>query len=164
MMKVLAFDQSTRVTGYCLFNNGCYSDSGVIDLTDIDNTETRTQQMGLSICDKIEFYNPDFIIIEDVSMQKNPDVMKKLARLQGMILGFAVAHNIQINIIEPTKWRSALKYQQGRGIKRDELKKQSFDYVKKYFGFENFTEDRCEAICINEAAHKILLELNEEDI
>ena len=29
------------------------------------------------------------------------------------------------------------------------------DYIKENFGFDNFSEDRCESICINVAAHKI---------
>ena len=56
----------------------------------------------------------------------------------------------------PMQWRKALGYRQGGKVKRAELKQQSADYVKEHFGFDNFSEDRNEAICIGVAAHKIL--------
>ena len=47
-----------------------------------------------------------------------------------------------------------MNYSQGAKVKRQELKQQSIDYVKNNFGLD-LSEDECEAICINEAAHKI---------
>lgn len=154
-MRVLAFDQSTKVTGWSLFCDTRYSDSGVIDLSTNKNTEERSKQMGLAICQVIEKNKPDVIIIEEVALQSNADTLKKLARIQGVAMGFAAAHNIPLHILEPSKWRSALSFQQGRAVKREVLKRQSFDYVGKHFGFDDFSEDRCESICINVAAHKI---------
>ena len=155
-MKVLAFDQSTRVTGWSLFVDEKYVDSGVIDLGKNKNTEDRSKQMGLAICEIITNNKPDAVIIEEVAMQSNAQTLKLLARIQGVAIGFCAAHNIPLHILEPSKWRSALSYTQGRAVKREELKQQSFDYVKKHLGFDNFSEDRCEACCINMAAHKIL--------
>lgn len=155
MMRVLAFDQSTKVTGHSLFVDGQYVDSGVIDLSKNKNTEERSKQMGLAICQVIADSKPDVTIIEEVAMQSNAQTLKLLARIQGVAIGFCAAHNIPLHILEPSKWRSALSYTQGRSVKREELKQQSFDYVREHFGFDNFSEDRCEAICINDAAHKI---------
>jgi Holliday junction resolvasome RuvABC endonuclease subunit len=154
-MRILAFDQSTRVTGYSLFVDGEYVDSGVIDLGKNKNTEDRSKQMGLAICQVIVDSKPDTVIIEEVAMQSNAQTLKLLARIQGVAIGFCAAHNIPLHILAPSKWRSQLSFKQGRAVKRDELKRQSFDYVRKHFGFGNFSEDRCEAICINVAAHKI---------
>ena len=154
-MRVLAFDQSTRVTGYSVFDDAVYVDSGIIDVSKITDTSERTRQMGILLCDKIAETKPDTIVIEEVQCQSNVDTVKKLARLQGIAIGYAAAHNIPLHILEPSRWRAALGYKQGRGVERKELKQQSFDYIKKHFGFTNFSEDRCESICINEAAHKI---------
>ena len=154
-MRILAFDQSTRVTGWSLFVDGQYVDSGVIDLGKNKNTEDRSKQMGLDMCKVITDNKPDTVIIEEVAMQSNAQTLKLLARIQGVAIGFCAAHKMPLHILEPSKWRSALSFKQGRAVKRNELKQQSFDYVKKYFGFDNFSEDRCEAICINVAAHKI---------
>ncbi len=154
-MRVLAFDQSTRVTGWSLFIDEKYVDSGVIDLGKNKNTEDRSKQMGLAMCKVITDSKPDTVIIEEVAMQSNAQTLKLLARIQGVAIGFCAAHNIPLHILEPSKWRSALSYTQGRAVKREELKQQSFDYVKKHLGFDDFSEDRCEACCINMAAHKI---------
>ena len=154
-MRVLAFDQSTKITGWSLFVDEKYVDSGVIDLSKDTNTDRRSRQMGLDICKIITKSKPDVVIIEEVAMQSNAQTLKLLARIQGVAIGFCAAHNIELHILEPAKWRSALSYIQGRSVKREELKQQSFDYIKENFGFDNFSEDRCEAICINAAAHKI---------
>lgn len=153
-MLVLAFDQSTRVTGWSLFEDGQYIQSGVIDLHKIKNTDERSKQMGLELCQIIKNNQPDEIIIEEVTMQSNADTLKKLARIQGMVIGFATAHNIPTHILTPSKWRAALGYKQGPKVKREELKAQSLNFVKDNFGLD-LIEDEAEAICINEAAHRI---------
>lgn len=154
-MKILSLDQSTRVTGWSLFDNGKYVNSGVIDLHKIKDTDERSKQMGLEICQLIETYRPSEIVIEEVAMQSNADTLKKLARIQGMAIGFATAHNIPTHILEPTKWRATLHYQQGPKVKREQLKEQSRDFVKNVLGLKIESEDENEATAINEAAHRI---------
>lgn len=153
-MRVLSFDQSTRVTGYALFVDHKYQSSGIIDLHKIEDTEERSRQMGIAICKQIECAKPDVIVIEEVQQQSNPDTLKKLARIQGIAIGFAAAHNIPLHILEPSKWRAALHYKQGRGVARKELKQQSLDFVSKKFWLK-LKEDEAEAVCIGEAAHRI---------
>lgn len=154
-MLVLALDQSTRITGWSLFKDGQYFQSGVIDLHKIKNTDERSKQMSLELCKIIKNSQPDELIIEEVAMQTNVDTLKKLARIQGMAIGFATAYNIPTHILEPTRWRSALSYQQGPGVKREQLKQQSRDFVKNVLGLNIKSEDENEAIAINEAAHRI---------
>lgn len=154
-MKVLTFDQSTRITGWSLFEDAQYVTSGVIDLHKITDTDERSKQMGLEICKLIEEYQPNEIIIEEVAMQSNIDTLKKLARIQGMAIGFATAHNIPTHILAPSKWRAALNFVQGPKVKREVLKQQSRDFVKNTLGLSIKSEDENEAIAINEAAHRI---------
>ena len=162
-MKILSFDQSTRITGWCISNKNEYIDSGVIDLHKITDTGERSKVMGLEICKLIEKFMPDLIVIEEVQQQSNVDTVKKLARIQGMAIGFATAHKIDVKILEPSKWRLKLGYKQGRGVERKELKQQSLNFVKNNFGFE-YSEDRCEAICINVAMQRILEQSKDIDI
>ena len=165
-MRILAFDQATRVSGWAIFQDGQYIDSGVIDLQNIRDTGERTKQMGIELCNKIAEVAPNLVVIEEVQNQSNTSTVIKLARLQGMVLGFAAAHKIKTDIFEPTHWRKICGHKQGPKIKREGLKQQSVDYVKKNFGFE-FSEDRCEAICIGDAAckiYKFASENNEIDI
>lgn len=153
-MKILAFDQSTKVSAYSLFIGNEYVENGCIDLHKMKDTSERVRAMGVELCKVIEKYNPDCVIIEEVAQQSNPLTLKLLARIQGVIIGFCAANNIETRIIEPSKWRSMLGFKQGSGVKRAELKAQAIAHVKNAYGLE-LSEDECEAICINEAAHKI---------
>lgn len=162
-MKILAFDQATKISGWAAFNEDQYVDSGVIDLHKNLDTEARTKQMGIELCKKIDEVKPDYIIIEEVQNQSNVATVIKLARLQGMVLGFAAAHKIQTKIFEPSHWRKILSYRQGAKVKRETLKQQSIDYVKNKFGFD-FSEDRAEAVCINVAAQIELKSSQDIDI
>ena len=110
--------------------------------------------MGISICNTISDNTPSVIIIEEVQQQSNADTLKKLARIQGIAIGFAAAHNIPLHILGPSRWRKALNYTQGRGVERKELKQQSLNFVKENFGVE-LPEDEAEAVCINEASQRI---------
>lgn len=153
-MKVLSMDQSTRITGFAIFEDAQYVKSGVIDLHKIKDTDERSKQMAVEICKLIEECKPDITIIEEVQQQTNVSTVIKLARIQGVAIGFCAAHNIDLHILTPTKWRSSLGYKQGPKIKRDMLKQQSLDFVKNNFKLE-LIEDEAEAVCINEAAHRI---------
>ena len=150
-MKVIAFDQSTRVTGFSIFVDGQYFRSGVINLAKIKDTEERSREMGIAICKEISLNQPDVVIIEDIQNQSNISTVILLARLQGVILGYCAAHNIRCEIIGPSRWRATLHFVQGPKVKREELKQQGIDYVKNHLGFDDFTEDQCEACCLNMA-------------
>lgn len=154
-MKVLSFDQSTRVSGWAYFEDGKYICSGVIDMNRSQlETDKRSFAMAKEIWKIIKKYNPHEIVIENVQQQSSPSTVIVLARLAGMIIGYAEAHNINVHILLPSQWRKALGYSQGAKVKRQELKQQSINYVNNNFGL-NLSEDECEAICEGVAAHKI---------
>lgn len=154
-MRVLSFDQSTRCSGYALFEDGKYVESGVIDMSKSNlETDKRTFVMAKEIWKIIKKCNPSHLIMEDTQQQNNVKTVITLARLQGMIIGYAEAHKINVHILLPSQWRKALDYVQGPKVKRAELKKQSIDYIKKNLGLD-LSEDECEAIAEGIAAHKI---------
>lgn len=161
-MKILSFDQSTKVSAYSVWVDGQYIESGCIDLHKNTNTPERVRVMGVKLCEIIAKYEPDKVVIEEVAQQSNPQTLKLLARIQGIIIGFCAARNIDTYIIEPTKWRSQLGFKLGPKVKREELKEQAIKYVKKIYGLE-LDEDECEAICIGNAAHKIYRFVNDAD-
>lgn len=162
MQKILAFDQSTKISAYSVFINGEYVECDCIDLHKMKDTSERVRAMGVELCNVIKKYNPTKVVMEEVAQQSNPLTLKLLARIQGVIIGFCAAHNINTYIIEPSKWRSTLHFKQGSGVKREELKAQSINYIKDHYGLE-LPEDSCEAICINEAAHRIY-HFSEDDL
>lgn len=155
MARVVAFDQSTRASGWSLFEGGEYVDSGLIDMSKSKlETDARSFEMAKALWKIIKKYQPDHIILEETQQQSNVKTVIILARLQGMIMGYAEAHGVKVHILQPSKWRSALAYRQGSKVKREELKQQSLDYVKENLGL-SLQEDRAEAACIGMAAHKI---------
>lgn len=153
-MRIFSTDQSSTASGWALSEDGQYIDSGVIK-KDIKNIDKRIPSMGLAICAKIKELNPTLVTIENIQNQSNINTVIHLARLQGCIILYCASKGIRCEIIGPSQWRSALDFKQGGGVKRDALKQQSIDFVKEYFGFDNRTEDECEALCQNVAAQKI---------
>lgn len=154
-MRVVSFDQSTRCSGYSVFEDGKYVCSGVIDMSKSElETDKRSFAMAKEIWKIIKKYAPEHLVIEDTQQQNNVKTVITLARLQGMIIGYAEAHKIVVHILLPSQWRAALDYTQGPKVKRAMLKQQSIDYVKNNFDL-SLSEDECEALCIGEAAHKI---------
>ena len=131
-MRILSVDQSTRCSGYAFFENNMYIQSGVIDMSKSKlETEERSFAMAKEIWKIIKKYKPQSIVLEGVQQQANPRTMIILARLAGMIIGYAEAHNVHVRILLPSQWRKVLGYSQGAKVKRQELKQQSIDYVKK---------------------------------
>ena len=153
-MKVVSFDQSTRVSGWSLFDDGKYVCSGVVDMSKstLETTE-RSFEMAKKLWDILEEYKPNCLIIEDTQEQGNVKTVVTLARLQGMIIGYAEAHGIKTHILLPSQWRKILEYSQGPKVKRAELKQHSADYVKNKYVFLK-SEDENEAIALNDAARK----------
>ena len=148
-------DQSTRVSGYSIFQDGKYIESGVIDMSKSNlDTPERSFEMAKALWEIIDQYKPDHLVIEDTQQQNNVKTVIILSRLQGMIIGYAEAQKIKVHILLPSQWRAALNYTQGPKVKRSELKQQSIDYVSDTFGLTK-TEDECEAIAEGIAAHKI---------
>lgn len=154
-MKILSFDQSTNLTGFSLFDNGEYVESGVIDKHSIKDTDKRIATMGLAMCKKIKEHKPDVVIIEDIQKQSNTKTVIYLARLQGCIILYCASKGIDLKILHPSEWRRILEYTQGPKMKREELKQQSRDYVKNVLELSIESEDEVEAVCINVAANKL---------
>lgn len=154
-MKILSFDQSSTISGYCLYEAGKIITSGFIDKHKIKNSDERVMEMGVAICKKIKELEPDFVTIEHIQNQNSIKTVILLARLQGFIIGWCYTHKMRIEIMEPAKWRSELAFKQGPRVKREELKQQAMDYVKERFGVDDCPEDQSEAICMSVAASKL---------
>ena len=152
-MRSVSFDQSSNLSGFCLFDKNII-ESGVIDKHKIKDCSLRIAEMSKAICEKIDEFKPDVVVLEGIQNQGSIATVILLARLQGMILGYCYAHGIRAEILGPSQWRSKLKFKQGAGVKRDDLKQQAMDYVLKEFGLE-VNVDQSEAVCIAVAADKI---------
>ena len=163
-MRVVSMDQSSRCSGYAVFEDGEYIASGIIDMSKSKlDTDKRSFEMAKELWKVIKKYKPQHLILEDTQQQNgNVKTVIILARLAGMVVGYAEAHNIETHIVLPSKWRAALSYKQGAKVKRQELKQQSINYVKEHLGLE-LVEDEAEACTIGLAAHKIF-DFSEDDL
>ena len=150
-MKLLAFDQSSTKTGWCLVEDGKYVTSGMIDKHLIEDIDIRIGEMGIAICQQIKEIKPDLVVIEDIQNQSSISTVVSLARLQGFVLGWCYVKHFKTEIIRPSEWRKVLKFKQGAGVKRQELKEQSFNYVRKTYNMDP-SEDESESICIADAS------------
>lgn len=91
--------------------------------------------------------------VEGVQRQANEKTMLMLSQPSGMCIAWGYLNGVGVSCYMPVEWRSIFGYQQGPGVKRVELKRQSIDYVKNNFGI-TATEDECEAIAIGCAAYQ----------
>ena len=82
-MKILSFDQSSNLTGYCLFD-GDIIDSGVIDKHKIKDRDIRIAEMSMAIYKKIDEFKPDLVVIENI--QKVIAVCKARNKSCGMFM------------------------------------------------------------------------------
>ena len=150
-MRLLAWDQSSKKSGFSVVEDGKYVKSGIIDKSKIADIDTRIGEMGIAICQQIKELNPDLVVIEDIQNQSSISTVVSLARLQGFILGWCYVKHIKTEIIRPSEWRKVLNFKQGAGVKRQELKQQGLDYVKEKHSVE-LSEDEAEAVAISDAA------------
>lgn len=159
-MRVISLDQASLTSGWAVFENGTYVDSGVITKDKKIPIIQRVPQMAKAICEKIKESNVDVVIIEGIQNQGSIKTTLDLARLQGGIMMWCEVNQKSLHILSPSEWRSALKFKLGAKTKRDELKVQAENYVSEHYKLDINT-DEAESICINVAAHKIF-DLNDD--
>ena len=153
-MTVLGFDQSTTCTGWCVFEDGNYVGSGLIDAKNSRKDATkRTNHMADNICASIDKVQPDLVVIEDIFDKNNIATVVMLARLQGMIMRHCNERGIPINIFAPSTWRSIVGIKKR---KRAEAKAEAIKLVTDVYGLQ-VSEDEAEAVCI---AHAAMIQFN----
>lgn len=145
-----SLDQSTKKTGWCIWQNGIYKESGLIDHEKEKNASRRFAKMTIDIFTLLDRYKPVVLYIEDTALQRNVKTLKELSQLQGTIIGYAVAKDIDVQIIAPSEWRKILGIKTGAGIKREALKKECLEWVERNIGITR-SEDEIEAIAIGAA-------------
>ena len=153
-IKLVSIDGSTQKTGIAYFCNGKYVEHILLDFSKDKNMENRFESMSKEIWKKLDDYRPNIIYIEETYMANNPQTSKILTRLQGVIYAWCINNACEFNTIRPTSWRKQLNFQQGKNVKREQLKKQSLQYVLDNYGLE-VTDDEADAICIADAVLKM---------
>lgn len=147
IITLLSLDTSTTSTGWAIFKNGKYQDSGVIDKFKKEkNGYKRLELMVKELLENIEQLKPDIIVIEKDVVFSNMKVIDLLMKIIGAIYGFCLSNGITYYEFAPSEWRKYVKLQVF-GRKRTEFKQASIKYIKDNFDKE-VNDDEADAICV----------------
>ncbi len=150
-VKVLAFDTSTKKTGWALFINGKYAESGLIDLSKNKNTEERIKKMCFSIATLIFDKSPDHVVIEELPSTRNADTVRKLSRIIGAVYYYCISKDIDYIEMSCDTWRNAvgIKNSKGGKVKIDSMDRVLQKYKLDVDDNESDAINICEAYCIS---------------
>ena len=163
---MFSIDSSTKKTGIVVWKNGKYFNHYLINYDEKDRDKddptkslcktmnTRYPLMLNDILALLNEYQPYIIYIEEEVVTRNMDTCRFLFRLQGAIECWALEHNCEFNTVRPTMWRKACNFNQGKGHNREDLKKQSIQYVKSFLNID-VTDDEADAFCVGMYALKL---------
>lgn len=147
MIKMMSIDSSTKSSGISIWIDGNL-DTTLSLVSNDSKMDARLIDMIRQIYHVLDIEKPDMIWIEEAVVNRNQQTQRFLIRLQGAIQGWCVQNNCDFNTIRPTQWRKYCSCE-FKG-KRDELKKQSVQYVKEKYNIE-CNDDVADSICIGEA-------------
>lgn len=146
-MVVCGLDMSSKKSGYGLFKDGRLVDYGVWEIPDT-KTDWRDKVlwMGDRLKEYISKHKIDKFYVEDVPLiLKNPQTLKILSCLQGIILGITSALNAEVIFVPVAKWRTDLGLFDGSrdGMEREKMKQSSVEYANKHFGLDLKWVSKC---------------------
>lgn len=157
-MKILALDLSTKSTGYAIYTDGTLTDYGCITAssTDFINRIQKIIQKLKELLDN----NKDItkVIAEEVRPEGtgygvgNLHTHKTLMYLQAAVAfllheSYAAA---AFEFVYPSSWRAKCGIKNGRGVRRESVKKNDIAFVKEQFGLD-VNDDIADAIGIGYA-------------
>lgn len=149
--RVLSLDQSTKVTGYAIFDGTkliCYD---VVTMKD-RLAPLRFIRLRDWLSDMIDQWQPDCVLLEDIQLQeeertsmvKNSNTFKILAENLGVLEAMLTERGQKYEVIHTSTWRHS---EQITGRNRDERKKQGQARISKCYNIE-VTDDVSDAILI----------------
>ena len=143
-LKLIAFDQSTRATGWCVMEVGSLDivKFGVIEPDQKAETNERIRETIKRCMALCRNYEVAFVFIEGIQVQQNPRVFEILAKLQGTLEICLEEKGYFVNVVKAPEWRKRV------GItnkKRADVKQQAITMVEELYEI-TATEDECEAI------------------
>jgi len=161
---LLSLDTSSTKTGWAIFGNGIYEESGVLDWSNVKETEYRLLIMYTDIIQLINKYEPDILVIEkDIvgsGKRQNMSTINTLVKLIGGIWAYCVQLNMdtpmnfqtgEFNVYyveyTPSEWRKLV------GItarKRDDCKAASIKIIKDTYN-KDVDDNEADAINIGQA-------------
>lgn len=147
MSKLLTLDQSSRITGWAVFDNGALETFGKFTATEDDIGE-RLYEIRGRVKKLVELYDIDEVVFEDIQLQSNVlnnvATFKILAEVFGIIEELLTEMQIPHQAVLASTWKSTLGI---KGKSRAEQKKNAQQYVQNTYNLKA-TQDESDAICI----------------
>ena len=142
--NLLALDQSSRISGWAVFEDGGLVESGTFTFTD-SNIGQRLVKIKNKVLQLIEDYNIDEVIFEDIQMQGgNVATFKALAEVFGVLNEVLEERKIPNSAVLAVVWKSKLGI---KGARREEQKRNAQKFVENKYGLK-VSQDESDAICI----------------
>ena len=143
-VKLIAFDQSTTASGWCVMEMGTAQiiESGVILPNKNDDTIDRITYTIKRCLNLVRTHEVTFVFIEGVQVQRNPVVYEVLAKLAGSLEIMLYESGYLGNVVKASEWRRRVGI---KSRKRALVKQEAIDLVKELYQLQP-TEDECEAI------------------
>lgn len=147
MTKILALDQSSRITGWAVFEDDKLIDSGKFTVSD-DDIGIRLVKIRKKVLELISQFEIDKVYFEDIQLQgnvtNNVQTFKVLAEVFGVIYETLKEIDIPNETVLAGTWKSKLGI---KGTRRDEQKRNAQAYVQNTYG-KKVSQDESDAICI----------------
>lgn len=150
MAKLLALDQSSKVTGYTVLDDGKIIKVSHFECVGNDVGD-RLHQFRKKVISLIEEYNIEEVVFEDIQLQdvngsKETGIktFKVLAEVFGVMHELCSEIKMPYTAVLPIKWKAHFKIA-GKG--RTQEKKMSQAYAEKVCGVQ-CTEDEADSLCI----------------
>ena len=160
MTKLISLDTSTSKTGYAIYLDGEYQESGIIDCSENKVIRTRINEMIAQLYELIERENPQIIVMETTVVTRNIEAQRNLTFILGAIMGKCVEKKIAYDSLRPTEWRNKVKNKDEKlPRKRDELKIWGRDKVFELYGKDIESDDISDAILIGRAYCNLAINL-----
>lgn len=151
-LKLIAFDQSTTKSGYCVMEmgSGDIIESGVIIPNKNDETIDRIIYTIKRCLNLVRTNEVAFVFIEGVQVQKNPRVYEVLAKLAGALEVMLYESGYLVNVVKASEWRKRVGI---KSRKRADVKMEAIELVKELYDLE-VSEDEAEAVLFARAFAK----------
>lgn len=153
-IKMISMDSSTSKTGVCIWSNGIYKESYVLENNPKIKGDEKLNQMIDFVLSLIKGERPDIVVIESVVPTRNAQSTRMLQELTGAIRGFCIEYGIEYISLRPSEWRSAVTKKYNKkplGRKREDQKAWSLDIVNNILNVITDSDDQCDAILIGES-------------
>lgn len=141
--RILAVDQATQISGYCILEDNEILDYGLKKFNN-GNIVQRMIDMRNWIIDMVEEFEIDVVLLEDIQLQANKNTFMKLSGFLYVLQTTLLEHDTPYEIVPCGVWR---KHCEIKGKKRQELKSNSKKFVFEHFGLQ-VSDDTSDAICL----------------